>query len=346
MPENTANFDRNRPCPCGSGKKYKRCCGSLTANPSASHADVSLGLSLLTGSGRPADPSRGIALIEKAAQDGDAQGAYLAATIASSSFWKTRDWDAAFDYLLRAAELGHEAARSALRILAGGPDGSDIDGDDWEKIRAAIDIDTWLQPPAVQKVREAPRIHVVEKFVPPAVCDWLIAQAQVKLARATIYDRKTGGTTKDYRRTNSQCDLDIETGGALTFVLRARIGAVIGRRDEAMEIPKVLHYAPGETFAEHFDYLDPTAPALAMELARRGQRTDTFLIYLNDDFTGGETCFTRISLKHLGAKGDALWFANTGPDGMPDPDTIHAGLPPTSGEKWLFSQWIRELPRG
>lgn len=28
-----------------------------------------------------------------------------------------------------------------------------------------------------------------------------------------------------------------------------------------------------------------------------------------------------------------------------DDDTMHIGLPPTSGEKWVFSQWIREFPR-
>ncbi len=27
--------ERNRPCPCGSGKKYKRCCGSALADGSA-----------------------------------------------------------------------------------------------------------------------------------------------------------------------------------------------------------------------------------------------------------------------------------------------------------------------
>jgi preprotein translocase subunit SecA len=25
----TRKISRNEPCPCGSGKKYKRCCGSL-----------------------------------------------------------------------------------------------------------------------------------------------------------------------------------------------------------------------------------------------------------------------------------------------------------------------------
>ena len=94
--------------------------------------------------------------------------------------------------------------------------------------------------------------------------------------------------------------------------------------------------------AQHFDYLDPNEPAYAAELAARGQRTHTFLVYLNDDFTGGETSFPRLGLAHTGKPGDALVFANVDASGAPDEKTMHAGLPPTSGEKWVFSQWIRE----
>jgi len=32
--------------------------------------------------------------------------------------------------------------------------------------------------------------------------------------------------------------------------------------------------------------------------------------------------------------------------GKPDPLSEHAGLPVTSGEKWLLSQWIRDRPVG
>ena len=167
-------------------------------------------------------------------------------------------------------------------------------------------------------------LFTTEKFAPPAACDWLITQGKGRMSRATIYDKATGGTTEDYRRTNSQCDLDIETIGVLTFVLRGRIGAITQRQDVAMEVPKILHYAPGETFAVHFDYLDPKEPAYAHELSVRGQRTDTFLIYLNDDFSGGETSFPEIKLSHLGAKGDALLFRNVDDTGAPDHDTMHA----------------------
>jgi prolyl 4-hydroxylase len=308
-------------------------------------AAAKLGLCYLTARQVPADPMRGIALIDQAARSGDAFGAYLAATIASTSFWRPRDWQAAFDKLLRAAELGSDAARSALAILAAGPAGAPADAEDLDALRARIDLDSWLAPPEPRLLCEAPRVQVLENFVSSAVCQWLIEQVSGRLARATIYDKATGGTTEDGRRTNSQCDLDIETGGLLTFVIRARIAAATGRPDAAMEVPKVLHYRPGETFAEHFDYLNPDEPAFAHELATRGQRTETFLIYLNDDYTGGETHFPELDLSHAGATGDALLFSNVDAEGKPDEATRHAGLPPTTGEKWLFSQWIREFPR-
>ena len=308
-------------------------------------AAASLGLRYLTGRGVTANPVRGLDLIEQAARAGDPDGAYLAAAVAGTSFWRPQDWQTAFDHLLHAAEFGHDAARSALRILAAGPADEPGNGDDWGQLRRDIDLDAWLSSPEPKLIRESPRIQVIENFLSRAACGWLIAQVRDRLERATIYDKATGGSTEDFRRTNTQCDLDIETGGALTFVIRARISSLAGRQDAAMEVPKVLHYSPGETFAEHFDYLNPAEPAFARELATRGQRTDTFLIYLNADFTGGETHFPELGISHAGATGDALWFSNVNAEGQPDEATRHAGLPPSTGEKWLFSQWIREFPR-
>jgi hypothetical protein len=42
-----------------------------------------------------------------------------------------------------------------------------------------------------------------------------------------------------------------------------------------------------------------------------------------------------------------LLFANVdAATRAPDPLTLHAGLPPTRGEKWIFSQWIRDRSPG
>ena len=92
------------------------------------------------------------------------------------------------------------------------------------------------------------------------------------------------------------------------------------------------------------DYLDTTQPGYAREVAERGQRVATFLLYLNDDYEGGETEFPFLGFRYKGKKGDALLFWNVTPSGAPDLNTRHAGTPPTSGEKWVLSQWLRQRP--
>ena len=80
------------------------------------------------------------------------------------------------------------------------------------------------------------------------------------------------------------------------------------------------------------------------EIEARGQRVATFLTYLSDDYDGGETEFTEVGFKFKARKGDALIFVNVDVNGAPDPMSMHAGLPPTRGEKWVLSLWLRGKP--
>ena len=95
-------------------------------------------------------------------------------------------------------------------------------------------------------------------------------------------------------------------------------------------------------FEDHYDFVDPQTPGYAQEIARNGQRRITFLLYLNDDYEGGETAFPRLDVHHRGRAGDALFFVNVRPDGVGDTRTLHAGRPPVRGEKWVLSQFIRD----
>ncbi len=45
-----------------------------------------------------------------------------------------------------------------------------------------------------------------------------------------------------------------------------------------------------------------------------------------------------------GATGDGLYFINAYPDLKPDRRMLHTGSPPTSGEKWIVSQFIVSKP--
>jgi hypothetical protein len=186
----------------------------------------------------------------------------------------------------------------------------------------------------------------MDGFVSPGVCDWIIERARTRLERARIYDTADGHARVSATRTNTETDFNIVESDVVLLLVRARIAAATGLPTTVMELTKVLHYDVGEQFELHYDYIDPALPGLAEEVAARGQRLATFLIYLNDDFEGGETEFPRVGLKHRGPAGSALYFANVDPRNQPDPLTLHAGLAPSRGEKWLLSQWIRDRSPG
>jgi prolyl 4-hydroxylase len=93
----------------------------------------------------------------------------------------------------------------------------------------------------------------------------------------------------------------------------------------------LLRYSPGGEYRAHMDALSNEA----------NQRILTVLVYLSDDYRGGETSFPRAGLVFRGAPGEALVFRNALPDGRPDPATVHAGLPVEAGVKYLASRWIR-----
>jgi hypothetical protein len=111
-----------------------------------------------------------------------------------------------------------------------------------------------------------------------------------------------------------------------------------------MEPSQALHYAPGEQFEPHYDFLEPDVPGHVASIERRGQRIATVLLYLNEGYEGGETDFPILQLRRRGRTGGVLAFRNTDAAGWPDRRMFHAGLAPTSGEKWILSQWVRSKP--
>ena len=70
----------------------------------------------------------------------------------------------------------------------------------------------------------------------------------------------------------------------------------------------------------------------------------TSRVYLNEDYERGETAFPEAQYSFKGRTGDMLQFVNVTETGEGDRRTLHAGKPPTRGEKWLLSQWIRNRP--
>lgn len=114
---------------------------------------------------------------------------------------------------------------------------------------------------------------------------------------------------------------------------------------ENAEYPLVLHYQDSQSFEQHYDYFIPEDFIMGEgPLEFGGQRIATQLIYLNEDFEGGETRFDRTDLVLTPERGMCMLFFNTSPDGNVDPYSRHTGVGVTRGEKWILSRWIREIP--
>ena len=142
-------------------------------------------------------------------------------------------------------------------------------------------------------------------------------------------------------RTNSAAGFDLIHADVVQAAVQYRMAAAVGIPVDHMEGPTVLHYAVGEQITNHYDFVNPRIPNYESEIAQRGQRIITFLVYLNDDYEGGETDFPELGLRYHGAKGHGLFFTNALPNGEPDLRMVHAGLPPKDNDKWLMSQFIR-----
>ena len=292
------------------------------------------------------DVQRAAGLFEAASAQGHAEASERCALLDALGSARPPDWDRALDFLALAAAQGSRSAQEQLLLLADSSADpvvtADAEPDFWSGVRARVPIEQRMRPGEKQRLSDSPRIRLIPAFATDAECRWLTSLAQPQLGPATVFDKETGGQTLDPTRDNSFVVLRIGEMNVLTEVIRQRIAAAMNLPVPLFEPSQILHYAVGQRFKPHHDFLDPANPAYDESLATFGQRIATFLIYLNDGYQGGETSFPRIGLNFRAEQGDALFFANVTKDGAPDPDTVHAGLPTTSGEKWVFSQWIRD----
>ncbi len=237
---------------------------------------------------------------------------------------RPQNWSRAMTLLGQAADAGHAEAQAELQMLG-------LTVADTER---GVEMDALLAVPPPERLSEQPRLRFVRGFASPAECAWL--RGRGRLAPSRVFDTATGEARLDPRRSNRSAELLFEELDLVTQVIRARIAAATRLPLPLFETPQIMRYDPGEEFQPHFDYLDPATAA------RSGQRIATFLLYLNDDFEGGETEFPQAGRSVRGQTGDALFFANVDGGNRPDPLTLHAGRPPKAGTKWIFSQWIRD----
>lgn len=286
-------------------------------------AQFVLGARLVVGRAAPFQPEEGAKWVSAAAAQGMPEALSLMAVLASM----TGQWTEGATFMKGAAARGDERASAIVDLLAS---------------PAQFDARQWDSPVEVDWKHRSPRVGVAKNFIPRAMCDWIVHRARPKLGAVQVKDPTQGGVHAAYR-TNSGAGFSLIESDLILQMVNARVADTLEVPISNHEPTNVLHYGLREEYRPHHDFI--TASDLnSAELQTAGQRVATALIYLNDDYEGGETEFPTLKWKFKGHTGDALFFWNVTPEGEPDPKTLHAGLPVRRGEKWLYSKWVRAKP--
>jgi prolyl 4-hydroxylase len=311
-------------------------------------AKTKLGKRLLVGDRSPYLPKEGAVFILEAAKANIAEAVSVVAVFQATGIYQEQNWAQALVTLTHAAALGSLSAREQILLLA--DQGESIKdptllennkANYWTNIASKIKLESWLAPPEGRVLHEDPLIKTFTELLPAPVCRWLIRLSNNRLKPALVYDSENKRNYLSKTRTNSIAEFNLIENEFLHFLIQKKMSIACNIPMKQMEGTAILHYKPGEEISEHFDFVDPNLPNYEQEIRDNGQRIITFLIYLNEEYEGGETAFTELDLSYKGQTGDGIYFVNALPDGSSDLRTKHAGRPTSSGEKWIVSQFIR-----
>ncbi|MFN8768312.1 MAG: 2OG-Fe(II) oxygenase [Lysobacteraceae bacterium] len=193
---------------------------------------------------------------------------------------------------------------------------------------------------ALPPLRDDEDWRLQEAAFGPEDAAYLQALATPLLEPSQAWDPASGGTLRVPIRTSHDAPIDPLMEDVAMRLLQRRLCGLAGCPAINAEPMVVLRYRPGQEYRLHRDLLPPSTLADPVQ-GRGGQRVATVLAYLNAVDEGGETDFPRRDVRVAPRAGAALVFRNLRPDGSPDEDSLHAGLPVRRGEKWIATLWIR-----
>ena len=184
-------------------------------------------------------------------------------------------------------------------------------------------------------------LFIVRDFLPRDACAALIELIDRERRPSTVVDPNGD----PYFRTSESCDLASASSPLIT-ALDAVLSAFSGIDPAYGEPLQGQRYAVGQEFKPHTDYFEPTGTDFAKACSVAGNRTWTFMIYLNEVEAGGATRFKAIDKTVQPETGKLLAWNNRRPDGSFNPATLHQGMKVRNGLKYVITKWYRERPLG
>jgi len=179
-----------------------------------------------------------------------------------------------------------------------------------------------------------PEVH--QNFITDDERNYILEKARPDFSESIIL----GGTDTNIRKSQTAW---LSRDDPVVKPIIERVCALTGVPHEHAEKLQVVKYQPNGFYNEHHDAAcDPGRHSYEFE-QNGGQRKVTMLIYLSDEFEGGATRFPNLDLELKPSKNSSILFYPLQEKGDKcHPKALHAGLPVTSGQKYIANVWLRE----
>ena len=136
-------------------------------------------------------------------------------------------------------------------------------------------------------VKNNTELNIIDNFLTKDECNKIIDIINKNHVKSTVsshdgskYDSNSRTSSTSYLKDNDYAQY-----------ITNKISAYLGIDPKHAEPLQGQYYQPSEYFVAHTDYFDPVEEDIYNThcLKKGGNRTFTFMIYLNEDFSGGET---------------------------------------------------------
>ena len=166
----------------------------------------------------------------------------------------------------------------------------------------------------------------ITQLLPPEICDLYVEEAsQVAPRPAEVLGRERRVDT-EFR----MADLH-HPENSLFPELQNIVTDLTGWGLKDQEQFSFLRYPEGGFVKNHND--------CNVNLTRN--RVGTLIVYLNDDFDGGETFFSKLDRVFTPRKGDAIFFNYDPALRKESRKMMHGGRRVENGEKWIVTAWMQ-----
>lgn len=183
-------------------------------------------------------------------------------------------------------------------------------------------------------------IFIKDDFLPKSLCEDLIHLIEQDRRPSTLAD----ANGDDYFRTSETCDLSAKEASVQEVErLLAEFTGIDPAHGEPLQGQR---YEVGQEFKQHTDWFNPDGADWEKYCSVSGQRTWTFMVYLNSVEAGGATRFKTIGKSFKPKRGTILGWNNRLPDGSGNVNTMHHAMKVRKGMKYVITKWYRERPWG